>query len=231
MILLTRPYPQSFAIGTVLKKRGLSFFIEPMLTVVPLEPVSLVGHQTLIITSRNALDFLESFRPNVTIYCVGQSLEVLLREKGAVSVRSFAAVLRLVEFIKTKNPQDLGPILYIAGQSKTLDIEAYLGPLGYSIQTKTVYKTESAKILSPDLMDHLKKGEIKTVSFFSKKTAETFINLMRFHGLEFLYPTLVVVSFSQEIANKLKHLPWKNSIITKNSSMNSFWQVIKNHVG
>ena len=103
MILLTRPYPQSFAIGTVLKKKGLPFFIEPMLTVVPLKPVSLVRHQTLIITSRNALDFLESFRPNVTIYCVGQSLEALLREKGAVSVRSFASVLRLVEFIKTKN--------------------------------------------------------------------------------------------------------------------------------
>lgn len=231
MFLLTRPYQQSFAMSKALEGRGILCFIEPMLKVVALKKITPKGYKTLIITSRNTLDFLESLSFDMTIYCVGKFVEKSLKAKGIHNIYSFTSIVELLEFIKTKPSQSLGSILYAAGESKTIDIEASLKPLGYLIQTKTLYKTETPKTLSLDLIKLLKNGEVRLISFFSKKTAETFVNLVKFHSLEFFCSSVITISFSQNIDNVLQELVWKKNIITKKSSMNSFWQVIKNHVG
>jgi uroporphyrinogen-III synthase len=230
VLLLTRPNQQSTEMGSTLKEMGVPFFIEPMLSVTPLKKVSLKGYQTLIITSHNALDMLQNFPPNMDIYCVGESLSDALKEKGALSVCSFDTVLTLVEHIKTYPPSHFRAILYGAGVSKTIDIQSILSPLGYTIKTENLYQTSTPAAFSNHLLAFLEKGIITHVSFFSQKTAEAFISLAQMHKIENACVLLTAISFSPNISSTLKNLPWQKVLTTQRPSMNSFWQVVKNHV-
>lgn len=231
MLLLTRPYQQSLQMGAFLKEADIPFFIEPMLTIVPLKRVALEGYDTLIITSQNALEILSNLPLSINIYCVGESLRDSLKEKGVLSVNAFDSSLNLVEHLKKYPSTHFKKILYAAGQSRTIEMESILKPLGYNIETEVLYRTDPPNEFSKPLINLLEKNIIQMVCFFSQKTAESFIDLMRRHHIDKLYPSLIAFSFSEAISKTLRPLAWKEILTTSRPSMNSFWQLIKNHVG
>jgi len=165
------------------------------------------------------------------VYCVGESTRTLAKRMGFKNIHvAKHSVQSLLNLIRTKSPQELGEILYAAGETTTLDLEKILSPLGYEIKTEVVYKTTPLKKFSPALLGLLKDNKIRQVCFFSTKTAEVFMHLMDHHRLTSLYEKMEALSFSQHISNKLSQYPWGSIKTAIKPTMNSFWNIFKNQV-
>ena len=228
MLLLTRPMEESLRMA---KKLERPVFIEPLLEISFLPPPSLENISTLIVTSQNGLRGLTTINPATTAYCVGESTGTIAKRMGFKNIHvAKHSVQSLLNLIRTKSPQELGEILYAAGETTTLDLEKILNPLGYAIKTEVVYKTTPLKKFSPALLGLLKDNKIRQVSFFSTKTAEVFMGLMNDHRLTPLYEKMEALSFSQHISNKLSQYPWGSIKTGINPTMNSFWNIFKNQV-
>jgi uroporphyrinogen-III synthase len=231
MLLLTRPLEESLLMAKRMKKLDHPFFIEPMLLVTFMPPPSLEDISTLIVTSQNALKALTTINALTAIYCVGESTGTLAKKMGFKNIHvAKHSVGSLLSLLQVKTPQDLGNILYAAGETITEDLEKILKPLGYKIRTEIVYATTPATTFSPALLNLLKEEKIHQVCFFSTKTAEVFMNLMNPDHLTHLYRRMIALSLSQHISDKLRQCSWESIKTAEKPTMNSFWHLLENQV-
>ena len=210
---------------------GIECFVEPLLSITLLKTVSLQNVQTIIATSRHALKALNGPLDHVTAYCVGNGTALLAKDMGFLEIHTAQeSVEDLLEMLNEKNPEALGSMLYVAGETITKNIEQSLEPLGYAIKTEVVYKATPQEQLSQSLLDHFAKGTIKQVGFFSNKTAEVFLQLAAHHQVLPSLQSMEALCLSQKIARALNPEQWKNIVIAPTPSTDSFWQLVKNHV-
>lgn len=231
MFLLTRPLSGSLSMAKVFTSCKIPFHIEPLLSITLRELPSLEGYKTIVITSHYALACLKSLPRDTYVYCVGASLEQQIRQLGISNVIQKPSVEMLLKELKKDSPDFVGSILYVSGNVITQDIESVLAPLGYSVTRQVVYLTSPAASFSRKTLEYLNAHSINSVCFFSKKTAEIFMQLMDQHGLGAHYSYLRAFSFSAAISQSLQKVSWKEVLTSVNPSMNSFWNLIENHVG
>jgi uroporphyrinogen-III synthase len=207
-ILITRPAEESRVFARKLKQEGLQPMIEPMLEIeyLSFEVPALENYEGLVFTSMNAVRALAtklgSKLANMECppcYCVGDRTAKEARKLGfpkAYSAKGTAG--DLVDMLGQKIIDRSKPLLYVRGEHTAQPVDKMIRELGFRVVSVTVYTARAVTKLSPQCLEAIRNKEIGAITFFSKRTAETFLREVKKNGLlqEFFGAKLLSLSDS-----------------------------------
>ncbi len=208
-LLVTRPQPDATATARRLAAIGHTVTIEPMLSIVLNDPPGdLPAPAGLIVTSRNGVRALQTWPQaagwrDVPLFAVG---EATAHDARAAAFRDVtagtgegAALVRLVGAIL---PKDRGPVIYAAARDLSGNLAERLEEAGYDLQMVEAYRAEPAERLSPALTAALAAGTIDGALFYSRRTAETFRDLVAGRAIRLAH----IFALSEQVAGPLHGL-------------------------
>lgn len=215
-ILVTRPEPDATALKAQLIGMGHEVLIEPMMQVEfhALDPgeVDLEEAQALVATSRNSVRALAQSphlmaAVDLPLYAVGPGTAATARALGFSLVLQGPSDARaLVGFISENAQVNAGSLVYLAGETKAVDMARELRHLGFHVQEPVVYSVRPADRLSAPIVARLEAGEIDAVILMSPQTARTYARLILAHGQSKRSARLVHYCMSQAVARGLAAL-------------------------
>ncbi len=192
LILITRPLEESRLFARKLRHEGFEVMVEPMLEIALLDfkLPDFSEYQGLIFTSVNGVRAMAARLGKkisdieCACYCVGDRTAREARAQGfdkALSAKGTAS--DLVNYVEKKITDKTRPLLYVRGEHTAQPIEKILGGMGFHIDCVIVYKAKVVTKLSPECIAAIKEGHIGAVTFFSKRTVETFLREVKKNGL------------------------------------------------
>lgn len=217
-ILLTRPKDDAMHTAQLLEARGFQTISAPVME------LSYLPHdhnlskimdttQLIILTSRHAVASLASLNihPNIPIYCVGRSTGDIAR-----SILSHSPITTsdgdesdLLTLIDTTIPTTHS-IYYPHGIHITGNLISSLKNKGYAIVDKSVYNMQPARHFSTDVIAALMQHRCHGVSFYSKRSAQLFTQLIEHHQLQASLSSLHAFCLSETIAKSLHSTSFKS---------------------
>ncbi|MGD9783497.1 MAG: uroporphyrinogen-III synthase [Hyphomicrobiaceae bacterium] len=199
-ILVTRPEPDASQMRAQIEAMGHSADVAPLLVITVDAPsdAALQGRDGLVVTSRNGLRALER----------ASDLRALLGRPLFVVGRGTAAAARALGFkdviIGPATAKDLVPLivdrmkgahgtrgiaprevnlLHLSGDKISFDLVPPLAEHGLRLDRATVYRSQPADRLLPEVQGALSRGRYDGVVLMSPLTAETFVHLVEREGL------------------------------------------------
>lgn len=178
--------------------------------------LSVKNANNIILTSINALKFLsyllKKYDINTegkVILVIGNNLTKYTKEKIPLAniINAGENIEEMLEFMsKNKLSENT---LYLRGEDITFDIKAHLGK---GMTEFIVYKAHLVNNLSNQLIDIIKKDDLKMVVFYSSRTASNFIRLMKEYGLEKRINDI----YKKCLSNKIARLFASNTSLIEN---------------
>lgn len=219
-VLLTRPEPDSTALAARLKNDGIESVIAPLLEIVPRDPgpppVPMDSVQALLVTSANAAERLPSVteRRDVRVLCVGTATAEAVRAQGFETVESADGAIEELTALAlgTLDPK-AGPVLHLSGDTVAGDLAGMLRLAGFEAHRLVVYEARPAEALPPRVLAELRRGRLDAVLFFSPRTAETFVRLVKSAGLTGQLDSVAAVAISDKAADACRTLPWRSVLV------------------
>jgi uroporphyrinogen-III synthase len=188
-LLVTRPEPDGERTAAVLRTRGHEVLIAALLRVEAVADADL-GQGALrdnwagvIITSANAARAVASHpgRAALTklpLFAVGRRSAEAARAAGFGELTSAGGDARdLVRLIAARGVH--GPLLYLAGEDRAVDLAAELAAHGVPVTTVVVYRTVKAAAFPSPARAALAADEFDGVLHFSRRSAEAFVDCAR----------------------------------------------------
>ena len=215
-IVITRPRDEATGLAAELNARGFDTLIEPMLEIVtiPAEIPALDRYNALVFTSANGVRSFagRSDTRSIPAYAVGSRTAECLRIAGFADIRAATgdaeAMAALID--ETLNPD--AHVLHLCGIAVSRDLETLLGSTGIAVDRLALYDAVPTTTFSQPLVDALYACTIRTVLFFSTRTAATFGTLLREHGLTDMISSISALCLSPHIAEEAAQSPWKQVI-------------------
>jgi uroporphyrinogen-III synthase len=181
-MLVTRPEPDATDTAARLNALDIETTICPLLEFATL-PTGLPqadGFAAVALTSGNALRALAErgeiarFR-HLRAYAVGERTAGRARDAGFTDVVSAdGAFADLVERLAHANLT--GPVFYPAGRDQSGDLARSLAPYGVMVITAQVYAMNPVAGLPLGVREDLVEGRIGAALFYSRRTAEAFVD-------------------------------------------------------
>ncbi|MEE2970268.1 MAG: uroporphyrinogen-III synthase [Pseudomonadota bacterium] len=206
--LITRPRDDAEALVNELNAARVETFIEPLLNIasVPGALAKLDRVQAILLTSRNGVRALaeETDQRDTPIYAVGDATADIARELGFINVESAAgdsaALAQLVE--DRLDPGD-GALLHGSGTAVAGDLAGTLAAKGFTVRCEILYEARPAIRLSAELQALLTNGALDGATFFSPRTAQTFVNLVNAAGLSPACRAVTAICISPAVVRAL----------------------------
>ena len=170
---------------------GHTVTISPLMRLRPLPDVRLPKrrYQAVLVTSANAVRTLldhreQSLFADCPLLAVGDRTALMARRAGFAKARSAGgSVDDLVALVGATCRSDAGPLLYLAGQARTGDLEGRLAEADFFVDLRVIYDMEDAGGLSETVAGALDAGEIDGVLIYSQRSAAAFALALRAAGL------------------------------------------------
>jgi uroporphyrinogen-III synthase len=209
---LTRPEPDASRTAVTLQNRGHRVLIAPLLHMEKLEGArfGLGPWAGVIATSANALRVIAGHRQRdeligLPLLTVGRHTTQAARECGFSDVRSADGDSRALAALAADTFRGaVAPLLYVAGEDQTSDLGAALRDRGLRVRTSVVYTMRKATALPEPLLDALSEDTLDGVLHYSRRTAETYIDLADAVSLRRAALMPVHYCLSREIAEPLR---------------------------
>ncbi|MFQ5774296.1 MAG: uroporphyrinogen-III synthase [Kiloniellaceae bacterium] len=215
-VLVTRPEKDAQALAAALAARGHEVVVEPMLTVAPAEGVEtqldLAGVQALLFTSANGARAFARLceQRALPVFAVGEASAAAARAAGFAEVENAGGdvndLARLV--VERLSPED-GALFHGAGSKLAGDLQGTLEAAGFTVRRVTLYEARPAAALSDGLRAALAEGRLDAATFYSPRTAETFVRLVEKADLGAACARLAAVCLSEAVADKARALSWR----------------------
>lgn len=190
-LLLIRAEPDAGRTAQALRGLGYTVTISPLMRLRPLPDVRLPKrrYQAILVTSANAMRVLLDHRERALfadcpLLAVGDQSALMAGRAGFAKTRSAGGSLDdLVALVGSSCQPDAGPLLYLAGQARTGDLEGRLADIGFTVDLRVIYDMADAGGLSETVVDALRAGEIDGVLIYSQRSAAAFALALRAAGL------------------------------------------------
>lgn len=224
-VLVTRPAADARRFASILRSRGFTCHVEPMLTIVELDwpRTALDEASAILVTSVNgarALARAEATARGKRVFAVGPGTGEPLRAAGFDRVEhAGGTAVDLLRLVRERVAPEGGLLVHLSGTTVTRDLAAHLRQVGYRAERVVAYDARPAGRLSPALRRHLAARRIGTATFFSVRTAATFRELVRAAGLSDCLGTTVALALSGRIADELAPLGWRGVEIASEPGM------------
>jgi uroporphyrinogen-III synthase len=214
-VLITRPREDAESLVAELRAVGIETFVEPLLNIegVAGAAAKLDKVQAILLTSRNGARALAEATDlrELPIYAVGDATAGAARELGFVNVESAsgdsAALAALVE--DRLDPGD-GALLHGSGTAVAGDLAGALASKGFTVRCEVLYESRPATRLSTELQAHLTDGALDAATFFSPRTAQSFVNLVNDAGLARACHAVTAICISPAVARMLGSLEFSD---------------------
>ena len=213
-ILLTRPLEDCSEMIVKFKSLGNQVSHLPLLRIdkVNYEQINFSDFKGIIFTSANAIKFLNlrDINKNILCFCVGSATEKKARGVGFQNV--FAAegnVENLKELLLQNFNQKDGPLIYISGETISIDLDQQLLKEGYNIKRIINYKTSHNQNFDDEFVKQLKLNMPDMVYVYSQNSASSLLNFIKMYQLESLWMDSNLMCIGEKTSSILNEIKWK----------------------
>jgi len=214
-ILITRPLIDSEDLMGKLFSLGHKIIHVPTLKIssAKLKPINSKNYDAFIFTSANAIRNLKlmNFDKNKLCFCVGAITEKIVRQKGYNNTISAGGTVNALKNIIINSDQlDKKKLLaYICGDNITSNLDQELKKEGFQIEKIINYTSEKIQELNETTNKLIKSHPPDIIFVYSKRSAESFIELVKKYSLNGLMTGSRVMCISEKVFNIFKETGWK----------------------
>ena len=213
-ILLTRPLEDSSNIILKFKSLGHNISHLPLLNIEKMnyEEINFFDYGGIIFTSANAIKFLNlnKLDKNIICFCVGDITEKKARSVGFQN--TFAAegnVLNLKELILRNYESKNKPLLYVSGETISVDLDQQLLNEGYKIKRVINYRVSHNQKFDENFIKELKLNIPDIVYVYSQNSALSFLNFIKNNQLQSLWMNTNLMCIGEKTSSILNEIKWK----------------------
>ena len=214
-ILITRPLIDSEDLMGKLFSLGHKIIHVPTLKIssAKLKPINSKNYDAFIFTSANAIRNLKlmNFDKNKLCFCVGAITEKIVRQKGYNNTISAGGTVNALKNIIINSDQlDKKKLLaYICGDNITSNLDQELKKEGFQIEKIINYTSEKIQELNETTNKLINSHPPDIIFVYSKRSAESFIELAKKYSLNGLMTDSRVMCLSEKVFNIFKETGWK----------------------
>ena len=216
-VLVTRPAEDAAPFAAALAARGHAAVLEPMLSLAPAPeaqaPLDLEGVQAVLFTSANGVRAFAGLSGEraLPVFAVGEASAEAARAAGFPAVESAGGdVEDLARLVAARLEPGAGALYHGAARKLAGDLKGALEAQGFAVRRAILYEAQPARALTEATRTALREGKIDAVSFFSPRTAKTFVDLVQGAGLADIMASVDAACLSAAVAEVLRVLPWRH---------------------
>ena len=213
-ILLTRPLEDCS--DMIIKFNSLGHHIShlPLLRIdkVDYEQINFSDFKGIIFTSANAIKFLDlkNIDKNLLCFCVGSATEKKARSVGFQNVIAAEGnVSNLKELVLQNFDKKNGRLIYISGETISVDLDQQLSKEGYDLERIVNYRTTHNQKFDENFVKELKLKIPDMVYVYSQNSASSFLNFIKIHQLETLWMDTNLMCIGEKTSSILNEIKWK----------------------
>jgi uroporphyrinogen-III synthase len=214
-ILITRPLIDSEDLMGKLFSLGHKIIHMPTLKInsINLNPINPEKYGAFIFTSTNAIRNIKllKFDKNKLCFCVGAITEKIVRQQGYHNTISAGGTVNALKnlIINSDDFDKKKALAYLCGDNISSDLDIELQNEGFIIEKIINYTSEKINELDEDTNKLIRKHPPDIIFVYSKRSAESFIELAKKYSLKGLMTDSRVMCISEKVLNILKKAGWK----------------------
>ena len=213
-ILLTRPLEDCTEMIVKFKSLGNQVSHLPLLRIekINYEQINFLDFKGIIFTSTNAVKFLDlkNIDKNLLCFCVGSATEKKARSVGFQNVITAEGnVENLKELVLQNFSQKDGTLIYISGETISVDLDQQLLKEGYNIKRVINYKTIHNQNFDDEFVNQLKLNMPDMVYVYSQNSALSLLNFIKMHQSESLWMNTNLMCIGEKTSSILNEIKWK----------------------
>ena len=213
-ILLTRPFEDCSEMILKFQSLGNKVSHLPLLRIdkVNYDETALLDLKGIIFTSANAVKFLDVKKINKKLlcFCVGNATEKKARAVGFQNVISAEGnVENLKELILQNFDQKDGKMIYVSGETISVDLDQQLLKEGYNIKRIINYRTIHNENFNIKFVKELKLNMPDIVYGYSQTSALNFIKFIKLYQSESLWMNTNLMCIGEKTSAILNEIKWK----------------------
>ena len=213
-ILLTRPLEDCSEMIVKFKSLGYQVSHLPLLNIdkVNYEEINFSEYKGIIFTSANAVKFLEHRKidKQILCFCVGTATEKQARSIGFQNVIAAEGnVENLKELVLQNFDQNNGKLIYISGETISVDLDRQLLREGYNIKRIVNYRTIHNQNFDENFVKELKLNMPDMVYVYSQNSALSFLNFIKIHQSQSLWMNTNLMCIGEKTSSILNEIKWK----------------------
>ena len=135
-------------------------------------------------------------------------------------------VFDLIKFIEKKIKNKDKKLIYISAKQTAVNLNSILKKKKFNIKKVVVYESKKVKIINKSILDIIKSNQLNFISFFSKRTAYAFNNLILKYKLKKYLSSIECICLSKEIENLLKKNNFKKYHLCATPDRESFLKLL-----
>ena len=214
-ILITRPLIDTEDLMGKLFSLGHKIIHIPTLQVKPVtnQKCDAKNYDAFIFTSANAIRNLKLLNEDKKklCFCVGSITEKIVRQKGySNTISAGGNVNALKNIILNSDFDKKKKIAYFCGDYISTDLDLDLKREGYLVDKVINYSSEKIVDLNNENEKILNNHPPDIIFVYSKRSAESFVELVKKYTLNGLMTGSRVLCISEKVLNVFKQLGWKN---------------------
>ena len=213
-ILLTRPLEDCSEMIIKFKSLGHQVSHLPLLNIdkVNYEEINFSEYKGIIFTSANAVKFLEykKIDKKILCFCVGIATEKQARSIGFQNVIAAEGnVENLKELVLQNFDQNNGKLIYISGETISVDLDRQLVREGYNIKRIVNYRTIHNQKFDDNFVRELMLKIPDMVYIYSQNSASSFLNFIKINQSETLWMSTNLMCIGEKTSSILNEIKWK----------------------
>ena len=213
-ILLTRPLEDCSEMIIKFKSLGHQVSHLPLLNIekIDYEQINCSDYKGIIFTSANAVKYLDhkNIDKNLLCFCVGSATEKKARSAGFQNVIAAEGnVGNLKELILQNFDQKDGQLIYISGETISVDLDQQLTNEGYSVKRIVNYRTIYNQKFDDNFIKELMLKIPDMVYIYSQNSASSFLNFIKINQSESLWMNTNLMCIGEKTSSILNEIKWK----------------------
>jgi uroporphyrinogen-III synthase len=213
-ILLTRPLEDCSEMIIKFKSLGHQVSHLPLLNIekIDYEQINFSDYKGIIFTSANAVKYLDhkNIDKNLLCFCVGSATEKKARSAGFQNVIAAEGnVGNLKELILQNFDQKDGQLIYISGETISVDLDRQLINEGYSVKRIVNYRTIYNQKFDDNFIKELMLKIPDMVYIYSQNSASSFLNFIKINQSESLWMNTNLMCIGEKTSSILNEIKWK----------------------
>jgi uroporphyrinogen-III synthase len=213
-ILLTRPLEDCSEMIVKFRSLGHQVSHLPLLSIekVNYDQINFSKYKSIIFTSANAIKFLDlkNVDKKILCFCVGSATEKKSRSVGFQNIIAAEGnVENLKELVLQNFNQKDGKIIYISGETISIDLDQQLTKEGYNVKRIVNYRTNHNQKFDENFLRELKLNLPDMVYIYSQNSALSFLNFIKINQSESLWMNTNLMCIGEKASSILNEIKWK----------------------
>ncbi|MFL2888901.1 MAG: uroporphyrinogen-III synthase [Candidatus Pelagibacter sp.] len=213
-ILLTRPLEDCSEMILKFQSLGNKVSHLPLLKIekVKYEEPNLLEFKGIIFTSANAVKHfnVKKIDKKISCFCVGNATEKKARGVGFQNVITAEGnVENLRELILQNFDQNDGKMIYVSGETISIDLDQQLVREGYKIDRIISYRTIQNESFNDNFVKELKLNMPDIVYIYSQNSAVSFLKFIKLHHSDNLWMNTNLMCIGEKTSAILNEIKWK----------------------